>query len=122
MGVMSQAAFFTLQVVFWSLVIYAWVKVGRQSRQLLEGRQLLSRASLACASLTLLFTSAITIYIRVGQQKPYDRWEARYLRATAVGGLLGVVLALLGKASPRFISLFTSCFTLVIALADAVSL
>ena len=119
---MSQAAFLTVQAIFWSLAIAGWVKVGRQDVASLKGRQWLSRGSLVCASLTLLFTTAITIYVRVGQQKPYDGWESRYLLATTIISILGVALAALGKAAPRLIGLFTSIFTLLIALADAVSL
>ena len=64
----------------------------------------------------------MTFYVRMGQQQPYDRWESRYLLSTVVLSMLGLALALLGKAKPRWVGFSTSLFTLLIALADAASL
>jgi hypothetical protein len=121
-AVMKDSAFIVVQVVFWCLVTTAWVRIGRARAQSLPGRQWLSRASLAFASLALLSTTAMTIYVRIGQRKPYDTWESRYLLITTIVSLLGIVFASLGKAAPRLIGLSTSIFTLFIALADAAAL
>ena len=64
----------------------------------------------------------MTIYVRLGQRHPYDAWGSRYLLATTLISVVGVLLASLGKAAPRLIGLFTSLFTLLIALADAAAL
>jgi len=64
----------------------------------------------------------MTIYVRAVQQHPYDKWESEYLFWTAIVSVLGIVLALLGKAAPRRVGLITSTFTLLIALGDAASL
>ena len=64
----------------------------------------------------------MTIYVRVGQQKPYDGPESWYLLLTTILSILGVALAATGKAAPRLVGLCTSVFTLLIALADAESL
>ena len=122
LGVMKDSVFIVVQVVFWSLVVAGWVSVRRADAKPLLGRQWLSRGSLGCASLALLFTTAMTIYVRVGQRRPYDIWESRYLLVTTIVSLLGIVLASFGKATPRLIGLLTSIFTLLIALADAAAL
>lgn len=119
---LSQIAFITVQVAFWSFVVTAWVKIYRQQEQQAGSRQLLSKGSLACASLTLLFTTVMTLYVRMGQQLPYDRWESRYLLSTFILSMLGLALGLLGKAAPRWVGFTTSLFTLLIALGDAASL
>jgi hypothetical protein len=121
-AVVKDIAFIVVQVGFWCLVIAAWMRVGRARAQFLPGRQWLSRASLAFASLALLFTTAMTIYVRVGQRIPYDKWESLYLLTTPIVSLLGIVLASLGKAAPRLVGLSTSIFTFFIALADAATL
>lgn len=118
----GQIAFISVQAVFWSFVTAAWVKIYRQRLQRTGARQWLSRGSLACASLTLLFTTVMTVYVRMGQQRPYDSWESRYLFYTSIVSVLGIVLASLGKAAPRWVGLIASIFTLLIALGDAASL
>jgi hypothetical protein len=69
-----------------------------------------------------LFTTAITIYIRFGQKKPYDGLESTYLLLTTILSLLGLALGAFGKAPPRFIGLCTSAFTLLLAFLDGISL
>jgi hypothetical protein len=61
----------------------------------------------------------MTLYVRVGQQHPYDKWESLYLFWTFIVSVLGIVLAFLGKAAPRRVGLITSIFTLLIGLGDA---
>ena len=117
----KRGLFLIVQVVFWGFVIAAWMKVYRQHAQPTAARVLLSRGGLACASFALLFTTAMTAYVRVGQRLPYDRWESRYLFYTTIVSFLGIALASVGKTAPRLVALFTSIFTLLIAFADAVS-
>jgi hypothetical protein len=64
----------------------------------------------------------MTIYVHVGQQHPYDKWESLYLLWTFIVSVLGIVVAPLGKAAPRWVGLITSIFTLLTALADAATL
>lgn len=119
---MNQVAFFVMQAIFWSVAIVGWMRVARLNTTPLRPREWIARASLACGSLTLLFTAAMTVYVRVSKQKPYDVWESRYLLWTAAFSLLDITLAFFGKAAPRLAGLSISLFTLLIALADAVSL
>ena len=119
---MKEGVFILLQIVSWCFIFAAWVHVARQQPRLAKGRQALSQCSLVCATVTLLFTTAMTIYVRACQQRPYDTWEARYLLATTVLSVLGIAFAAIGKTSPRLLGHTISTFTLLVALADAASL
>jgi hypothetical protein len=63
----------------------------------------------------------MTVYSRLRQQHPYDAWETKYLLCTSCVSFLGIALGLAGKSKPRLIGLFISIFSLLVALADGVS-
>ena len=119
---MRDIAFYAVQGVFWCFVIMGWVRICRSGSNARSLRQHFSQGSLVCASLSLLFTTVITIYIRVGQKKPYDELESTYLLLTIVLSLAGLALGAFGKTAPRFIGLCTSAFTLLLALLDGISI
>ena len=119
---MRDIAFYAVQGVFWCFVITGWVRICRSGSNARSLRQRFSQGSLVCASLSLLFTTVITIYIRVGQKKPYDELESTYLLLTTVLSLAGLALGAFGKTAPRFTGLCTSAFTLLLALMDGISI
>lgn len=64
----------------------------------------------------------MTVYSWFMQKHPYDRLESKYLFYTSTLSLLGVLLGIAGKSKPRLVGLVTSVFTLLIALADGITM
>jgi hypothetical protein len=113
--------FVVLQVTLWTFVVISWMRVITTPTPTKEVRHWLARASLACASCTLLLTTAMTVYSWFIQKRPYDRLEGKYLFYTLAISLLGVLLGIAGKSRPRLVGLVTSVFTFLIALADGIT-
>ena len=115
--------FFAVQAVLWVYVFLAWFRVISKPPAVKTIRYWWACGSLLFASCALFCTTAMTIYVRLGQKQAYDAWEARYLLCTFALGTLGVFLGIAGKSRwPRVVGLITSAVTMLIALGDAVSM
>jgi hypothetical protein len=120
---MESLLFFAVQAVLWVYVFLAWVRVISKAPAAKTIRYWWACGSLLFASCALCLTTAMTIYVRRGQNHAYDPWEGRYLLFTFAFSTLGVFLGIVGKSRwPRLVGLVTSAFTLLIALGDAVSI
>jgi hypothetical protein len=124
MGVNIQfAVFLVVQGLFWVFLIRSWTQIlFTKSADVRGTRQWFALGSLVSASITLTLTAAMTIYSKTGQKQPYDRWEGKYLFFTVILSIFGVILGAAGKRKPRLVGLSTSVFTLLVAVADGISL
>ena len=113
-------AFLATQGVLWALVIRAWLRSRAELRQPQPIRTWLAWGSLICGSITLALTAGMTVYSWSGWQRyAYDKPEYDYVAWTICISLLGIVLGIVGKRSPRLIGLLASVATLSLAILDA---